>query len=760
MIKLQISCLIVTLFIVMIYFSAKRERTKAHIIYSLSLILSVIYYVFDMITVYTVNHPDQVSSFWNQVAHRIFISCLVCCLYVIFLYIVTLISETGVQNRFLKFPPLLNILLIAFLPLNIKITPKGNYSYGPAALITYLSVIYYMLLSLILLVRYWKSIDRKKREVTLLALGCMGGISAYQAIFPLSLVSSLGIMLINSSFFLTVEGPDVHLIELLKEEKNRANLANQAKSTFLAQMSHEIRTPVNAIIGMDEMILRESREAEVKSYAMDIKNAAHALLGIINDILDLSKIEAGKMEIMETEYDLGDLIHDVVNLISGKARDKNLDFRLFVNQNLPSKLWGDEGRIRQILVNLLNNGVKYTHSGHVTLDVDGYVEDDQAFLQFSVSDSGIGIRREDMDRLFEAFARLEEKQNRQIEGTGLGLNITNLLLLKMGSRLEVSSTYGKGTVFSFELRQKIVDDTRVGKLEQRVRGKSGQYQYEASFTAPSAKVLVVDDDAINRKVFSGLLKKTEIQISEAVSGRECLKLCKTEKYDLIFLDHQMPDLDGIETLRLLQTEENPNRLTPVIALTANAISGAREKYLETGFQGFISKPMVPERLEKVLQELLPLEKLNFGKKSSAPSDIAEKIAKEQIERELGVKKQIENPVTDRQLPRGVNWKYAHLFIEEDELLLKMIREFLSSIDEQKKTMADLFQKVDNTEERRLLRIRVHAMKSTSAMVGFAGVSEIARLLECALEQGNIEKIQILYPLLMEQLEEIRALNME
>ena len=295
-----------------------------------------------------------------------------------------------------------------------------------------------------------------------------------------------------------------------EEARREALEANAAKGKFLAHMSHEIRTPINAVLGMDTMILRESRENQIREYAMDIQNAGQNLLSLINDILDFSKIESGKLEIISVEYDFSSLIHDISNMIRAKAEEKRLDLQLYIDEKLPSRLFGDDVRIRQVLINLLNNSVKYTPEGSVALHVTGKTEGKKVILTFSVEDTGIGIKEEDMKKLFSEFQRIEEKRNRNIEGTGLGLSITTQLLLMMGSRLNVESVYGKGSKFYFTIEQQVIDSTPVGNLEERIRKQSTEYSYAAAFTAAEANLLVVDDNATNLKVFVNLLKCTKV----------------------------------------------------------------------------------------------------------------------------------------------------------------------------------------------------------------------------------------------------------
>jgi len=399
-----------------------------------------------------------------------------------------------------------------------------------------------------------------------------------------------------------------------KEAKEKAEFENQAKSHFLANMSHEIRTPINAVLGMNEMILRESGDRSIIGYSERIKTAGNTLLGIINDILDFSKIESGKMEIISADYDVSVVLNDLINMIRSRADGKGLALQLDFDGSMPKRLRGDEVRIKQVITNILTNAVKYTEKGSVTFRV-GYerIEDepDSVYLDVSVEDTGIGIKPEDIEKLFSEFERIEERRNRNIEGTGLGMNITKSLLEMMDSRLNVESVYGEGSTFSFRLKQKVVSWDALGDYEAAFRASlANRKKYREKFTAPDAAVLVVDDTPMNLAVFKSLLKRTGVQIDTAESGDEGLKLASAKKYDMIFLDHMMPGKDGIETLHELHAQsENPNLQTPTVCLTANAISGAREKYLSEGFDDYLTKPIDAERLEEMLMQYLPEDKL-------------------------------------------------------------------------------------------------------------------------------------------------------
>lgn len=397
-----------------------------------------------------------------------------------------------------------------------------------------------------------------------------------------------------------------------KAEKIEADNANRAKSQFLANMSHEIRTPINAVMGMNEMILRKTFDSDIKTYAENIQGASNTLLTIINDILDFSKIESGKMELVTVEYEIANVISDIYNIISIKAREKSLELVLDIDENIPCKLLGDDVRIRQIVINLLTNAVKYTHSGTITLKISKNqnvrgIKDNEASLFFAVKDTGIGIKPEDISKLTEEFVRIEESRNRNIEGTGLGINIVGSLLNMMGSKLEVESVYGEGSTFFFNLVQPVVDSEPIGDINERMKKVSkGKRSYKSKLRIPNARLLIVDDTFTNRLVFVHLLKELKCHIDEADSGIKCLELVRENKYDLIFMDHMMPKMDGIETFEhMREMSDGLNANTPVVILTANAINGAREEYLDKGFADYLSKPIDSDKLEEIIDRLIP-----------------------------------------------------------------------------------------------------------------------------------------------------------
>ncbi len=524
-------------------------------------------------------------------------------------------------------------------------------------------------------------------------------------------------------------------IREIEEQKKIADNANKAKSYFLASMSHEIRTPINTILGMDEMILRESNESTIRDYAADIHTSGRILLSLINDILDISKIEAGKMEILPVDYSLSGIIYDLSNMIRFKSEDKGLKLRVTVSEDIPSRLFGDDVRIRQILMNLLTNAVKYTEKGTVDLKVslkeDSEGEEaDTVTLLFEVEDTGIGIRTDDRVKLFSNYRRIEDDRHRKIEGTGLGLPITIRLLKLMGSELQLRSEYGRGSCFYFELKQKVVDSTPVGNYEKNIdKLMAGRFFSAGSFTAPDAEILLVDDNSMNRRVFVLLLKQTRVRVTEAGSGKKALKLASKKHFDIIFMDHMMPGMDGVETMKRIKADENsPCRDVPIVMLTANAVAGAKEGYLKDGFDGVLSKPVSPEKLENLIKELLPEEKVMPSEASHSSEHTAGGTY---------------FPDTD-DLPVifGLDWNLALIRYKKMGLLNELLREFEVTIGLQADKLQELKEGLPDTFED--YRAMVHGMKSSAGSVGIITLSGMAMILEKAAADRDAETIDSLH----------------
>lgn len=522
----------------------------------------------------------------------------------------------------------------------------------------------------------------------------------------------------------------------LTKEKNMLEevvRANKAKSQFLANMSHEIRTPINGILGMDSVLLKECHDENLREYAKNIQSAGQSLLSIINDILDISKIESGKMEILTIRYQLFSVLNDCYNLTKIKLQNKPVSFIMQINEKLPSWLYGDEVRIRQIINNFLSNAVKYTKEGNITFELDFEEKtDEQILLVITVRDTGIGIKEEDLGKLFESFTRIEEKRNRNIEGTGLGLNLTKNLVNLMGGEVFAESTYGKGSCFTAKIPQKIADAKPMGDFGKRYQQYlSTSDDDKLSFLAPDAKILVVDDVTMNLKVVEGLLKATKIQIDTAVSGSECLECVKTTPYQMIFLDHMMPEMDGLETLEHMKNlADNPNAQTPVIMLTANAIVGAKEEYIEAGFTDYLTKPIRETELLEMILKYLPEELVceNGGQGIEKSQD-----AQDMEQPEVGGEGA--EPLQRLEQLEGLDVKTGLTYcMNEEDFYIEMLQEFLQA---DKASQLKHFLAEEDWDN---YRTTVHALKSTSLTIGAAHLSGEAKALEMAAKEGNMDYI--------------------
>lgn len=528
--------------------------------------------------------------------------------------------------------------------------------------------------------------------------------------------------------------------ELLREKEN-AESASKAKSAFLANMSHEIRTPINGILGMDSMLLKECKDESLRDYALNIQSAGQTLLSLINDILDISKIESGKMEILPVTYSVFTVLNDCYNMVAIRAHDKNLELVMDISPDIPRSLFGDEVRIRQVVNNLLSNAVKYTNEGSITLSVrseklsvdpiqGGNSKQVKLFIQ--VKDTGIGIREKDREKLFADFVRLDEKRNRNIEGTGLGLNLTKQLLDMMGGSIEVESTYGEGSVFTVCLLQQVSDEKPLGDFEklykQHVNVVDAAHE---RFEAPEAKILVVDDVQMNLKVFAGLLKDTKIQIDTAMNGAEALELIQGKHYDVIFLDHMMPVMDGVEAFRRMKLlEKNPNAITPVVMLTANAVSDARNGYMDEGFSDYMAKPIREEVLLSTLKKFLSKDLVKVvherEEKTCNPAETVS--AMPQV------------ALTDM-LDMATGLAYC---MNDKKFYKEMLDEYVKS----EKT-AELKEYFENGDLE-YYRITVHAVKSTSLTIGAIKVYEDAKALEMACKEGNLDFVKQNHEAFMEE----------
>lgn len=513
----------------------------------------------------------------------------------------------------------------------------------------------------------------------------------------------------------------VTLVDITYEEEllERLRVSDRAKTDFLTNMSHEIRTPINGIMGMNSILLRQidtlPRE-KIAEYAGNMQRASRTLLAIVNDILDISKIESGKMELLCEGYELASLINDCYTIVASNCKKKNLDLYMEIDENLPSILYGDDVRIRQVVNNFLSNAVKYTKRGHVILKISySRIDEENINLRIDVKDSGIGIQKKDMENLFQNFTRLEEHKNRNIEGTGLGLSLTKRLVDMMHGEVLVESRYGEGSTFTAIIPQKVICEDGIGDMKQIFEN----YELSVGAMMPvpqfaGVHILVVDDMEMNRIVAKEMLLQTGAIVDVAGSGEEGLTLMKEQHYDLIFMDQMMPDMDGIATFEEMKRMNHQNKTTPVIAMTANAVKGAKEMYLQHGFADYISKPIFEEKMWKILKRFLADKQTEAVEKKNSDGGAEEN------------KKSLQERFPYLDTEQGMS-----VCMEDEDFYLKILKVYL------KDEMVDTLQQDYEAGDWAQYQIHVHGLKNVSANIGAMELSGQFKGLEYAIKNHDI-----------------------
>lgn len=600
-----ISCsLVYSLILILVYFKKEHINSNETRVFSTMLVLNFFGLVCELCCALLGNFYDP-SSILCKITTKVYmIYLLTFLLYMtLYIYVVCYASNNNNNNnlneehyQFLKKISIIIYLVCISVMLFLPLNTASGYATGKAVDFVYISSAFCILVWLIPVIKNVKKINFKKFIPLFAFIVFVSIVSIIQKINPhITLITSMESLVMFIMYF-TIENPDVKMIEQLNIATSQAERANQAKSDFLSNMSHEIRTPLNAIVGFSQALQEENLPPQAQDEVKDIVMASETLLDIVNGILDISKIEANKLEIVSTEYSLQAVLDELVSLSKARLGEKPIEFRCVFDPSIPPYLYGDKVRVKQVILNILTNAIKYTKQGFIEFKVSSIQKDGVCRLIISVEDSGIGIKSESINKLFTKFERLDIEKNNTIEGTGLGLAITKKLLELMGGQIVVQSVYGKGSKFTIALDQKIVTNPTTVVETKTVVATS-------KLDLTGKKILVVDDNMINLKVASRLLKDYNCLVDTANSGFECIdKISNGASYDLILMDDMMPKMSGVETFHKLK--ENENFHIPTVALTANAISGMKEKYLQEGFQDYLAKPIEKTELYRVLVKFL------------------------------------------------------------------------------------------------------------------------------------------------------------
>ena len=700
--------LIFTLLLSIVYFPKKKVNLVENKIYLIIIIITLVSTITEIISyLFVVNGISSISPIYNFIIKLLF-ACFLLWLCMFMLYIVTTgrrlrnAPELKLKNKILLL--ILIEVFILFLPVNIKQT---NGLLLPEGLCV--NVIYFVAAIALLIMCYSLFLSRKflkNRQFypVFVILILFAAVILAQRVFPEVFLINFMLSFITFVMYFTIENPDIKMIEQLQLAKEQADKANQAKTDFLSSMSHEIRTPLNAIVGFSDCICHADTLEEAKDNAKDIVNASNTLLEIVNGILDISKIEAGKLEIVNSPYDAKELFSSLAKLIKPRMNEKGLDFQVYIAPDLPKVLYGDHANVKKVVTNILSNASKYTDKGFVRYEVNCVNNGNRCRLIISVEDSGRGIKKENIDKLFTKFQRLEEDRNTTIEGTGLGLAITKQLVELMGGKVIVHTVYGEGSKFTIILDQPIEKESAL----QKVQGPNLTH-----LDLTGVKILVVDDNTLNLKVSTKLFERYHATIECVDSGFRCLeKIQAGEKYDIILLDDMMPKMSGVETLHKLK--QLPNFSTPVVALTANAITGMREKYISDGFNDYLAKPIEKDEMIRVFASILHLSEDVTGKlfETTELLDMGDEVFKSSTSGEVYNEDYLRS--------HGVDIDHALDLLGDMEMYHMTLHDYLDEIDgkvEQLKKYLDVHDMPNYA-------ILVHSMKSDAKYLGFMTYADI------------------------------------
>lgn len=746
----QIISLLYIVLIFITFFAKKKKITIENNIFSLMIIGNFIGLLLDVLSYFVVVYTDY--HLLSNILCRAILIYLILWIFTMTVYIYAISHNLSYQDchenndgwlKYLKFKKIIIFLeiifsiLCLFLPVKIVSEVGKVYSIGLANIVVYILSAFLIFFWIAIMIMNNSNIREKKFYPIYVYIFLGIFVSILQFRFPQIILIIPVEAFITILMYHTIENPDIKMIEELEVARNQAEKANRAKTDFLSSMSHEIRTPLNAIVGFSDCILEAKDLDEAKENAHDIVNASHTLLEIVNGILDISKIEAGKIEIINSPYSAPDIFLELAKLITPKMNEKSLDFSYNIASDLPETLYGDSANLRKVVTNLLSNACKYTDRGFVHYEVNCVNTNNVCKLIISVEDSGRGIKNENIDKLFTKFQRLDEDKNTTIEGTGLGLAITKQLVELMGGRIIVHTVYGEGSKFTVILNQKI-EKTEVKKIEKP----------QASLNLKDMRILVVDDNELNLKLANKLLGRYNANmIDTCYSGFTCLEKIKHgEKYDLILLDDMMPKMRGVETLKKLK--EIPGFNIPTVALTANAISGMRERYLEDGFDDYLAKPIEKDQLIQVINGILEKKKLVKKENEEEVKDVLESRNDSSYKSDNIIEK------FDREYleNNGVDMKRALELLGDMEMYNMTIRDFVYEAD-------DKWEKIVNFKVREKMddySIEIHSLKSDSEYLGFMTLADIAYEHEKKSKEKNIAFINKDFERLEEEYKKILA----
>ncbi len=732
-----LSAILFSILILLLFFLKGHIKTAETKIYGLLIITNFIGLLVELACTFAAIIYEQYPIF-SQFILKLYLVCLITWAFIFTIYIYYISHDREYMIKIKKKGTILSsifyyitILGIFILPINLVVENnfETRYTQGLSVYFTYFISFILTLIMLYCMLKNYKKLKTKK-FLPLFAFLFLGSLSMiFQMFNPSILLITYIETFITSLMYHTIENPDVKMIDSLNLAKDTAEKANRAKSDFLSSMSHEIRTPLNAIVGFSECIANADSLEEAKDNANDVITASNTLLEIVNGILDISKIEAGKLELVNTDYDTNKLFNDIVKLIKARIGEKPLDFKVSIAEDIPKVLYGDHINVKKIMINLLTNAVKYTDQGWISLNVKCVKTNEICRLIVSVKDTGRGIKKEDINKLFTKFQRVDEDRNTTIEGTGLGLAITKQLVQMMNGNIVVNSVYGEGSEFTVAIDQRL----SLAKLEQE---KEESVNTDLDLTGK--KILIVDDNKLNIKVAEKILAKYNPTIDSCESGFECLEKVKVNNYDLILLDDMMPKMRGGEVL--VKLKENPNFNTPVIVLTANAINGMEEQYLSKGFNGYLAKPIEKDKLFYILNKYLGNSKNNISNNS-------ENVFKETItNNNVNVNKGNINYLKEK----GVNIDSALELLGDVSTYNEILREYVNGVNEKVTNLTNF----KNNNDMENYAILVHSLKSESRYLGFDKLADICLQHELKSKENDATYVNNNFNILLTELNNI------